>query len=351
MSRLPNEDLFEGRKMSFGEHLEELRVALVRSLLGLAVGVVLGFFVSKQVINIVVAPLEKSLKQYYIDRSVEELVAEYGMDDAGKKDLEDSIAKHGLVYQDFFMDRRDAVALVDGDFVSAVNNEAIADSPADDANSSVAGVPEFDFVRVRLWRDVSYRIQTISTTESFFSWMKVSLISGLTISAPWIFLQLWIFVAEGLYPSERKYVYIYLPFSLLLFAAGACMAYFFVFQPVLDFLLSFNSTMSSEPNLRISEWLSFFLLLPLGFGVGFQLPLVMLFINRIGLVSVEAYLTHWRIAILAIFVAAMFLTPSDPQSMLLLALPLTVLYFLGIALCHFLPQRNSPFGEGFDPAT
>ena len=195
---------------------------------------------------------------------------------------------------------------------------------------------------------MAYRIISTSATEPFLSWMKVGIITGLTISAPWIFLQLWIFVAEGLYPTEKKYVYIYLPFSLLLFLAGASLAYFFVFEPVLKFLLGFNAIMGAEPNLRISEWLSFFLLLPLGFGVGFQLPLVMLFLNRIGVVSVQVYLTQWRIAILIIFVAAMFLTPSDPQSMLLLAMPLTLLYFLGIALCQFLPKRKSPFGDGYD---
>jgi len=178
--------------------------------------------------------------------------------------------------------------------------------------------------------------------------MKVGVISGLTIAMPWVFLQLWIFVAEGLYPTEKGYVYIYLPFSLALFFAGAGVAFFFVFEPVLGFLFSFNETMNSEPVPRISEWLSFFLLLPLGFGVGFQLPLVMLFLNRIGVMSVDAYIKQWRIAILVIFVAAMLLTPADPQSMLLLAMPLTFLYFLGIMLCKYLPKRESPFGDGYD---
>ena len=141
----------------------------------------------------------------------------------------------------------------------------------------------------------------------------------------------------------------FLVFCLCVFA-GASLAYFFVFDPVLGFLLSFNETMNADPNLRIHDWLSFFLLLPLGFGIGFQLPLVMLFLNRIGVLSVEVYISQWRIAILVIFFAAMLLTPADPQSMLLLAAPLTVLYFLGILLCKYLPQRESPFGEGYDPS-
>lgn len=344
MSRLPNEDLFEGKKMSFGEHLEELRVALVRSLFGLAVGIVIGFCISKYVINVVVKPLEASLKQYYVDQTVETIASEYSLTAAQREDVTKSINQHGLVFEDVFIERSDLESLLTNQNASMQSSEPVVLAPDPES----AEVPQFEFVRVRLWKDVAYRIISTSATEPFLSWMKVGIITGLTIAAPWIFLQLWIFVAEGLYPAERKYVYIYLPFSLLLFVAGACLAYFFVFEPVLDFLLSFNATMGAEPNLRISEWLSFFLLLPLGFGIGFQLPLVMLFLNRIGVVSVEVYLSQWRVAILIIFVAAMFLTPSDPQSMLLLAVPLTILYFLGIALCKYLPQRKSPFGEGYD---
>lgn len=342
MSRLPNEDLFEGKKMSFGEHLEELRIALVRSLLGLAIGIVIGFTISKHVIRVVVTPLEASLKQYYLEHTADKVAAEYGGDAATRKERKEQVIDNGLVFEDVFVEKSELKQLLsDPDSLVVSATETTQEPTAEEW-------PEFEFVRFRIWKDVAYRTISTSTTESFLSWMKVGIITGLTVAAPWIFLQLWIFVAEGLYPAERRYVYIYLPFSLLLFVAGASLAYFFVFEPVLDFLLSFNATMGAEPNLRISEWLSFFLLLPLGFGIGFQLPLVMLFLNRIGVVSVDLYLSQWRIAILIIFVAAMFLTPSDPQSMLLLALPLTVLYFLGIALCKFLPQRKSPFGEGYD---
>jgi sec-independent protein translocase protein TatC len=85
--------------------------------------------------------------------------------------------------------------------------------------------------------------------------------------------------------------------------------------------------------------------LPLGFGLAFQLPLVMLFMNRIGLFTVENYLSKWRVAVLVIFVLAMFLTPADPISMLLLAIPLTFLYFLGVAMCKWMPHNENPFGD------
>jgi sec-independent protein translocase protein TatC len=165
-----------------------------------------------------------------------------------------------------------------------------------------------------------------------------------------MFRQLWIFVAAGLYPHEKRYVHIYLPFSLILFLAGAATAFFIAFRYVLQFLFGFNAAMGIDPDPRISEWLSFVLLLPLGFGVAFQLPLVMLFLHRIGIFTIEAYVSKWRIAVLGIFVASMILTPTaDPITMLLMAGPLTGLYFLGIALCRWMPRNKSPFAEAYEP--
>ena len=181
-------------------------------------------------------------------------------------------------------------------------------------------------------------------------WIKAAFIGGIILSSPWIFYQIWQFIAAGLYPHERKYVYIYLPFSLLLFFGGAAMAFFVVMEPVLDFLFSYNRMMEIDPDPRISEWLGFVMFLPLGFGIAFQLPLAMLMLQRIGMFTIEAYLAKWRVAVLVIFIASMFLTPADPVSMLMLAGPLTILYFFGIALCRFMPRNRNPYADGYDPA-
>jgi sec-independent protein translocase protein TatC len=110
---------------------------------------------------------------------------------------------------------------------------------------------------------------------------------------------------------------------------------------VLKFLFGFNRSLGIEIDPRISEWLSFALFLPLGFGIAFQLPLVMLFLQRVGIFTVQAYLSYWRVAVLVIFVIAAILTPPDPGSMTLLALPLTMLYFGGILLCMWMPRGRS----------
>ncbi len=119
-----------------------------------------------------------------------------------------------------------------------------------------------------------------------------------------------------------------------------------MFDPVLDFLFTFNKGMNADFDPRIGEWLGFVLILPIGFGLSFQLPLVMLFVNRIGLVSTETYIAQWRIAMLTIFVIAMVLTPAEPISMLLMAGPLCLLYVLGIVHVQVHAQGPQPVRRG-----
>ncbi len=209
--------------------------------------------------------------------------------------------------------------------------------------------PELTFAELETWEPMIVSTQSLSAPEGFMIWMKAAIITGLFLASPWMFIQVWTFVAAGLYPHEQRYVYIYLPLSMFLFIAGACLAFFFVFDPVLGFLLRFNASMGIEIQPRIGDWLSFVMFLPLGFGIAFQLPLVMLFLNWMGIFTLHAYLDKWRVSVLVIAFLSMILTPADPISMLLMAVPLTALYFLGIGLCRWMPRRQSPYGEANEP--
>ena len=128
--------------------------------------------------------------------------------------------------------------------------------------------------------------------------------------------------------------------SIALFLAGVSLAFFFVFDFVLDYLLAFNQWLGLDPDPRISEWLSFVLILPIGFGIGFQLPLLMLFFAKIGVFDAKSYASQWRTAIVAIFIVSAILTPADPYSMLFLAMPLCLLYFSGLAACFWTVAPN-----------
>lgn len=351
MSGNREDDLFRESTMTFGQHLEELRGCLIRSFLGLAAGFIIGLIVGGYVVQFIQQPLSRALTKYYQDETVERVQKELkkleGTDHPlpwTAEQVKDRVEKEDLlvdkVYVDpveMFQQLKNAYPEQFGD----IGPPAIGSTPGEGDDSGL--VPLF------LWHrsedDSRVRIKSLNAQEAFAVYLKASLLVGILFASPWIFYQIWHFVAAGLYPTERHYVHRYLPFSLGLFLAGAALAFFVVFQPVLDFLFSFNRNLGIDPDPRINEWLGFVLLLPVGFGIGFQLPLVMLFLERIGVFSVQSYLKQWRVAVLVIFVLAAFLCPPDPYSMLLMAFPLTFLYFGGVLLCKFLPRRRNPFGE------
>lgn len=196
-----------------------------------------------------------------------------------------------------------------------------------------------------VFRETADRINkpiTLNVQEAFMTYVKVAVVGGIVLASPFIFWQIWLFVAAGLYPHEQRYVYVYLPFSLFLFIGGSLFCFFLVFPFVLTFLLSFNEWLEVTPQIRLSEWISFAVMLPLLFGVAFQLPLVMLFLERLSIFDADAYSSKRRMAILIISIISMLLTPADPASMLLMMAPLIALYELGILMCRYMPGR-SPF--------
>jgi sec-independent protein translocase protein TatC len=164
--------------------------------------------------------------------------------------------------------------------------------------------------------------------------------TGFILGSPWIFYQIWMFVAAGLYPHEKKYVNYFLPFSLALFLAGVIVCEWFVMTRAVAALLYFNEWLGFAPDLRLNEWLGFAIFMPLVFGICFQTPLVMLFVQRIGVLTVDAFRKFRRIAWFSLAVFAAVITPDpSPISMMFLWIPMSLLYELGIFLCVYLPGK------------
>ncbi len=352
-----DEDLFKDTTMTFGEHLEELRVCLFKAVLGLVIGFLLGLLVARPVVRAIKGPLEDALKAYYQTKAEEDLTDKLAeLQHVGYPLPEDPDELETLV-EDLRLP--DGTGLKDLKFDKVYVNpsellyhlkqahpEQFKDLPSatDDTHQQFGA---HTLVPIFLWHPIEedVKVTSLSAHEPFAIYIKAAFVVGLLLASPWIFFQIWSFVAAGLYPHEKRYIHVFLPFSLGLFLGGAALAFFFVFEPVLKFLFFFNDKLGIAQDIRISEWLGFVLILPLGFGIAFQLPLVMLFLERIGIFDVHVYLSRLRIAILLIFVLAMFLTPADPYSMLLMAIPLTILYFGGILLCKYMPRSRSPFDE------
>lgn len=174
---------------------------------------------------------------------------------------------------------------------------------------------------------------TLGAQEVFMVYMKASIIAGLMISSPWVIFQLWAFVAEGLSRHERRTVYRAMPMSIGLFLFGVVFGFVVVLPAVIRYHISFNKWMNVGPSILLSEWLGFATSLPGILGVCFQLPLVMLVLEKGGILRYEDYKRYWPHAILAIAIIAMVVTPTtDPGSMMLLMAPMAALYGLGLGL-------------------
>ncbi len=167
----------------------------------------------------------------------------------------------------------------------------------------------------------------------------VCTVTGLVLASPWVFYQIWAFIAAGLYRHERLYVRKFLPMSLGLFLGGVLLCFFAVLPVTLSILLEFNIMLGIEPSLRLTDWMGFATILPVVFGVCFETPLVMLFLAKIGVFTADDFRKKRKYAYLIMIVVAAVLTPGpDVFSQCMLAVPMAGLYELGI----FLIGRNKP---------
>lgn len=165
--------------------------------------------------------------------------------------------------------------------------------------------------------------------EAFFTYLKVAFLSGIILAAPVIFYQFWMFVAPGLYHKEKRLLIPIVTLSTIFFIGGALFGYFIVFPWGFKFFLGFASeTIKPLPSMR--EYLSFSAKLLLAFGLVFELPLIITFLARLGLVSVEFLKKNRKYALLLFFVGAAILTPPDVVTQIMMALPLMVLYEISI---------------------
>ena len=351
----PKDDLFESSTMTFGEHLEELRRCLVNAILWLAAGLMIGLFFADSVIQFVQSPLEQAIQNYQADRDLNRLG--YEPNDPSVKPIRKFLANNALTWEIVYDIPEEFQTLTMNSIVptdiapeSSDTNVPLSVKPIEMAEL-LQSLPDPSSLKPKIQlRENKTGLSSLKIEEPFMIWVKAGLIVGAVLASPMILYHLWTFVAAGLHEHERKYVYIYLPVSVTLFVSGVALAFFLVLHYVLTFLLSFNAGMDVAVEPRLTYYVNFILLLPLGFGVAFQLPLVMLFLQRIGLFETEAYISSWKIAVLVIFVISMLLTPADVTSMIALAFPLILLYGLGIMMCWFFPGSRGMGSGAYDPA-
>lgn len=176
-------------------------------------------------------------------------------------------------------------------------------------------------------------------TEGFLIRVKVSLVTGLLVAVPFLLAQIWSFVAPGLFQHEKRAVLPVLVSSTTLFYFGVAFAYAGVVPKTVQFLMSFSGD-RLVPMINVTQYFVFVAKFCLAFGIVFQLPLVIVMLAALGLVSPRQLWRTWRYGVLLIFIFAAWLTPPDPASQILLAVPVVVLYVGSIGLAFLLARRR-----------
>ncbi len=179
-----------------------------------------------------------------------------------------------------------------------------------------------------------------SYLEPFFVYLKVAIYGGLFLAAPWVLWQLWLFVAPGLYKREKRVVVPFLASGTALFYAGAAFCYFLIMPYAFPALAAIAGE-DMTPILTMREQLTLVLAMMLGFGVVFEVPVIMAFLSMVGLVNADFLARHRRVAIVANVTLAAIITPTgDPFNLALMAVPMILFYEVGVILARVLGKKR-----------
>ena len=181
--------------------------------------------------------------------------------------------------------------------------------------------------------------------EAFFTYLKVAFFGATFFSFPIWATQLWMFVAPGLYRSEKRAIAPFLVASPFLFVMGAALAYYFIFPLAWQFFITFETPATAgvlpiQLEAKVSEYLSLVMHMILAFGIAFQLPVLLTLLVKVNILSVESLRKGRRYAIVGMFVAAAILTPPDIISQIGLAVPLILLYEISILVAAWMTKKK-----------
>jgi sec-independent protein translocase protein TatC len=200
------------------------------------------------------------------------------------------------------------------------------------------------------WRQLGLGEPTVhfsNPVDLFVAYMKIAMICGVLVSSPWMFYQIWAFIAPGLYKRERFYAIPFVFASTLFFAGGAFFGYKVVFPAGFETLLGMSGMLPSatirvQPTIMLDEYMTFATHMLLAFGVVFEVPVVVLFLALAGIVNWKQLLSFGRWWVVIASIIAAVLTPPDVGSQMMMLVPLVVLYFFSVALAYFFGPTPPP---------
>jgi sec-independent protein translocase protein TatC len=196
-------------------------------------------------------------------------------------------------------------------------------------------------------------LQVLAMMDAFMTDMRVAVAAGIFLSAPFGFYQLWMFVAPGLYASEKRYVVPFVASSVVMFLAGAAFCYKVVLPWTIQWLLSYTQGTSGAEttvayHLTLNDYVRDATKILVAFGAVFEFPLLIAFLSFAGVVSHRGLLKFWKISVIGIFVIAAVLTPPEPVSQLMMAFPMVGLFFLSVGVSYMI-TRSRERATGLEP--
>ena len=194
--------------------------------------------------------------------------------------------------------------------------------------------------------NVNRRLIFTALQETFLTYLKVSFFAAFFVSSPIILIQIWKFIAPGLYENEKKAILPYLIATPILFLFGGMLVYYLIMPLAIKFFLSFeassiNSALPIQLEAKVNEYLSLVMKLIFAFGLSFQLPVILSLLARVGFVDSVFLKERRKYVVVIIFVAAAILTPPDPITQIGLAIPLLILYELSIFSVKIIEKRKN----------
>lgn len=311
----PQEELV---RMSFGEHLDELRKRLWRALLAVIVACLIFMPMHNQVLDIVIGPYRILWRQNFVDYVAR---VEARVHDREQKGLE--ILKPDQECISWLREYKDSI--LDGSFPTEY----------------VHWIPQHTGF------NVPYSLVATGGVDDFFVYMMASLVFALAIASPVVIWQIWAFIAAGLYQRERRAFQLFFPFMMALLLGGVLFGYFVVVPFGLGFLIKMMNADQVSPLLSVSQYFSLLFFMTTALGVVFQLPVVMVALQKVGILTHATMKRHWRWVILVICIISAVLTPTpDPITMFLVASPAMLLYLLGLVLTARMQKRKAAAAAG-----
>jgi|TARA_B110000211_G_C13958987_1_gene499665 Tat protein translocase TatC len=305
MATLPNPDdehEIEASRMTLGEHLEELRGRLFKSVIALVIVFSVVYTWRFEVFTMIQGPHQKAMVM-----------------------LNEARAEH---YEEIIQERQAAGEEVDpGVWFSE-------------------GYPEVMVLNDEHRNDD--RLVHFSADQGFLLRLRICFWVSMFISGPFLLLQMWGFIAAGLYRNEKSVVHSYLPASLILFLGGVLFGYFVMVPYALYFLGldDLNLETLGVGSQTAGSYLEFLKALALAMGAVFQLPVIMLALTKLDLVDAKLWPTYRRHTVIGALVIAAILTPPDPITQMLMAVPIVILYEAGVILTRIAARKDAAAEQG-----